>query len=173
MDSSFNRDDYSQAISYIEQAILTKNEDSRDELLSNAKSLGLTWDKLGNYEQGKKYQEELKAVGIESYDIGSNYISTDQIAQLHKGEAVLTKATTADLKETLGTNDIKNWSSQSLTDNLSNGFGSISSVIVSQTEALVAKMNEIISTIINKNNPVQSVSRTTVAQRDITSLSLS
>lgn len=118
-------------------------------------------------------EKAMEKYGIDSYKVGSNLISSDQLAYLHAGESVLTSSTTANLKEFLGTNDIKNWSSQSLTDNLSNGLGSISSVIVNQTETLVAKMNEIISAIINKNNPVQSVSRTTVSQRDITSLSLS
>lgn len=156
---------------YSQSALLAEDIDEAKDYLKALKRNNYSWDQLPD-----SFKNELKEKfgdNISSYRSGSNYISADQIAQLHKGEAVLTKATTADLKETLGTNDIKNWSSQSLTDNISNGFGSISSVIVSQTEALVAKMNEIISAIINKNNPVQSVSRTTVAQRDITSLSLS
>lgn len=47
--------------------------------------------------------------GLDSYKIGSNYIPFDQIAQLHKGEAVLTAETTSDLKDFLGTSNIKDW----------------------------------------------------------------
>lgn len=155
LDSSFNREDYSQAIRYINQAILTKDESSRNDLLSNAKSLGLTWDKLGSYSEGKQYQEKLKAIGINSYAVGSDYIHGDGLAYLHEGEAVLTSTAAALLRsQTTEPISMAHGVSSALAANSSISREQITSIVTAiqdQTAALIAKMEEIYTKILSSS----------------------
>lgn len=109
----------------------------------------------------KEYIEKaMSKYGIESYRTGSNYIGYDQIAQLHEGESVLTKAATSNLKELVGDTNIKDLSSGSITSNISDGMSSVSSVIVDQTKTLVNKLDEIISVVSNLNPGVNNINTT-------------
>lgn len=110
------------------------------------------------FKDGKKVQFDYNSEKY--YRTGSNYIGYDQIAQLHEGESVLTKAATSNLKELVGDTNIKDLSSGSITSNISDGMSSVSSVIVDQTKTLVSKLDEIISVVSNLNPGVNNISTT-------------
>lgn len=149
LDKSFNREDFSQAINFVEQAILTKNEESTKSLLNQAKSLGLTWDELGKYEKGREYQERLKEKGISSYRVGTDSIPFDNYpALLHEGEAVLTASTANELR---GLIDEYRATKE---DNIK-----LEKAIQDQTEALVTRLDAIYNKIGNPDSDTSIMPR--------------
>ena len=117
-------------------------------------------------EETKRYiQKIIDDHNLGSYKIGSNLIAYDQIAQLHKGESVITAQTTSDLKEFLGTENIKDANIESVSTTISNGMSSFSSVIADQTRALVNKIDEVIYTIKSNSTGILT-SRMTDEQRE-------
>ena len=149
LDKSVNREDFSQAINFVEQAILTKNEESTKSLLNQAKSLGLTWDELGKYEKGREYQERLKEKGISSYRVGTDSIPFDNYpALLHEGEAVLTASTANELR---GLIDEYRATKE---DNIK-----LEKAIQDQTEALVTRLDAIYNKIGNPDSDTSIMPR--------------
>lgn len=103
------------------------------------------------------YGEQIKKVmnkyGIDSYAIGSNYISDNQLAYLHEGEAVLTKSAA----DVLRSSTLHNVSTvYGVSDAIQNGsvlnkegFNLITSAINDQTIRLLAKMDQILAVVTN------------------------
>ena len=54
-----------------------------------------TGNRIGNFFSGKgfktdsEYEEYAKRHGLNSYDVGTNYVPNDQLAYIHKGEAII------------------------------------------------------------------------------------
>lgn len=133
LEKGFQKTDYTQAINYLNAALMAQSKDSALSLLANAKSAGLTYDMIGTY-----YQSELlNKWGIESYRKGLNKVPYDNyLANLHEGEAVLTASTAGELRNLITT--YRETSNQ--------GF-IVDAAIANQTTILVAKLDEVVKAV--------------------------
>lgn len=134
LSSSFSKTDWTTAAEYITSAINSDDEETINNYLSQAKALGLTYELLS--ELSPELTQQLKDKGINSYRQGINNVPEDQLAMLHKGEAVLTASTANELRNL--TDTYRETTTQSY---------NIDAIIQNQTSALITKMNEIIRVI--------------------------
>lgn len=148
LDSSFSKTDWSTAASYIESAINSDDTDTINSYLSQAKSMGLTYDLLSQY--SPELTQKLKDKGINSYRQGINNVPADQLAMLHQGEAVLTASTANELRNM--TDVYRETTSQTF---------NLDAIIQNQTSALIIKMDEIIRAITTGVSGTQSLTRNT------------
>ena len=137
-------------VDYIIKMALTseKIEDAKREL-GKLKIYNMPWDKLPKAVQSKlttKFGDDIK-----SYAIGSNYIDTNQLAYLHEGEAVLTKAAANVLRNSTSHNVSTVYGVSDAIQNGSTlnkqGFSLIVSAISDQTVQLIAKMDQILAAV--------------------------
>lgn len=122
---------------------------------------GLSWDKIPEGDLKNYIQDIMSTHNIDSYAIGTPYNTTEGLAYLHEGEAVLT-ATAADIlrgnsnyniSTAAGVNDALNAKSSLTTENVQ----SIVTAISNQTMQLAAKIDQVIATIgANRRNPFSS-----------------
>lgn len=93
------------SVPYVAAIDQAKDKKSLEEAIKNAKDHNVDYNKYSKWIDPK-----LEEFGIPKYEVGSDYISAkEQVAILHEGEAVLTSGTTSDIKQLLGTNNIKDW----------------------------------------------------------------
>ena len=137
-------------VNKIMQMALTseKIEDAKREL-EKLKRYNMPWDKLPKAAKSKlttKFGDDVK-----SYAIGSNYIDNNQLAYLHEGEAVLTKAAANVLRNSTSHNVSTVYGVSDAIQNGSTlnkqGFSLIVSAINDQTVQLIAKMDQILAAV--------------------------
>lgn len=135
LDSSFSKTDWTTAAEYITSAINSDDKETINNYLSQAKALGLTYELLS--ELSPELTQQLKDKGINSYRQGINNVPEDQLAMLHKGEAVLTASTANELRNL--TDTYRETTTQSY---------NIDAIVQNQTSALITKMDEIIRAVL-------------------------